>query len=140
VFLWRTCLNGGDKTSTNPDGLRTIRQRSSETPSIVDRTRRDYVNRLTGERGNLALALVDAGGPEERSGDITRVTTTLTSLRTDQVYTLCERFGDVLRVTDHLRGRALRTKEGERGKGTVRSSRGYQQRGVCRRHAWVVHR
>jgi len=63
VFLWRACLNGGDETSANPDGLRTIRQCSSETSSIVDGTRRDYVNWLASERGGLALALVDAGGP-----------------------------------------------------------------------------
>ena len=113
MFLWRTCLNRGDETSTNPDGLRTIRQRSSETPSVVDRTRGDYVHRLAGERGNLALALVNAGGPEECSRHISRVTTTLTSLCADQVYTLCERFGDVLRVTDHLRGELSEQKSGD---------------------------
>ena len=96
VFLWCRCLNSGDETSTNPDGLRTIRQRSGEAASIVDRTRRNYVNRLASERGNLALAFVDAGWPEERPGHITSVATILTSLCADQVYTLCKRFGDML--------------------------------------------
>lgn len=97
-----TGLLGSDETGTNPNGLGAVHEGSGETTAIVDTTSGDDVDLLAGKRGDLALALVNDGGDEDRGGDGTSVATTLTTLSADDVNTLCESLVDVLGGTDHV--------------------------------------
>jgi hypothetical protein len=66
-----------------------------------------YTYRLAGQWGNLVLADIDTCGDEDRSSCRTSMTTSLSTLSTDDVYTLVKGFLNMFRSSDHLASSAL---------------------------------
>ena len=102
VRLGCTSLGTRNETSTDPNTLSAPSQVGSKTPTIVNTTSTDHVDGLTSQGGFVTLAGIDTGGDEEGGGDITSVSSTFTSLGTDEVNTGFNGFGDVLGVANHL--------------------------------------
>lgn len=65
------------------------RKGSGETPSVCDTSRSNDKDRLASQRALGVLADVDASGDEDGEGSIACVSTTLATLRADDVDTLC---------------------------------------------------
>lgn len=66
----RTCLLRGHEPRADPDGLSAVHEVRCESTAVVDGAGADDVDGLAGEWGFVALDGVDAGGNEDRGGDI----------------------------------------------------------------------
>lgn len=102
VGLRGTGLISQDETGTNPDGRGTQHQGSSDSRTVVQTTGGDNLHGLAGHGALVALAQLGNRGDEQRGGDSTSVTTTLTTLSADEIRTSLQRLLHVLGVTDHV--------------------------------------
>ena len=93
---------GQDETGTNPDGRSTQHQGSSNSGAVVQTTGSDNLHGLAGHGALVALAQLGNSGDEQRGGHGTSVTTTFTTLSTDEIRTGLQRLLHVLGVTDHV--------------------------------------
>ena len=97
-----TSLVGENETSSDPDGIGTHHERSSEELTVVNTTSGNDVNGTTSERGLVALDGLNDGGDEDSGGNVTSVTTTLTTLGADDIDTDVNALLDVLDVANHV--------------------------------------
>lgn len=102
VGLGGTGLLGEDEAGTNPDGGSAHHEGGGEKGTAVDTTGSDNENLLLGEGRDGTLAGLNDGGDENSGGDVTGVTTTLTTLSADDIDTEVEALLDVLGVADHV--------------------------------------
>ena len=91
-----------NESCADPHGLSTPRKVSSERTTVVYGTCAYDIDRLAGQRGLVSLDSIDAGRDEDRGGDVTGVSSTLTSLSADEVDAGGDGFWYVLGVTNHL--------------------------------------
>lgn len=102
VSLGGAGLISQDEASTDPDSRGTEHEGGGNRVTVVKTTGSDDLHGLTSEGALLALDDLGDGGDKDGSGDITSVTTTLTTLGTDDIDTNVEALLDVLGVTDHV--------------------------------------
>ena len=102
VSLRGTGLIGQDEAGTNPDSGGAQHQRSSNRLAVVQTTGGDNLHGIAGHRALVALDQLGNGRDKDGGGDITSVSTTLTTLGADDVCASVQRLLDVLGVTDHV--------------------------------------
>lgn len=102
MSLRSTSLISQDEAGTNPDSGSTQHQSSSNGLAIVQTTSRNNLHGLTSHRALLAPTQLGNGGDKESSGNITSVSTTLTTLSTDKICASIQRLLNVLGVADHI--------------------------------------
>lgn len=102
VGLGGAGLLGEDEAGTNPDGGSAHHEGRGEKGTVVDTTGSDNEDLLLGEGRDGTLAGVNDGGDEDGGGNVTGVTTTLTTLGADDVDTEVEALLNVLGVADHV--------------------------------------
>lgn len=102
VSLGGTSLVSQDEASTNPHGRSAKHQGSSHRVAIVQATGSNHLHGQTSQGTLLALAQLGHGRNEDRSGNIASVTTTFTTLSTNDIRAGIEGLLDVLGVTDHV--------------------------------------
>lgn len=97
-----TGLVGENETGSDPDGIGTHHERGSEELTVVNTTGGNDVDGTTSEGRLVALDGLNDGGDEDSGGDVTSVTTTLTTLGADDVDTDVNALLDVLDVANHV--------------------------------------
>ena len=102
VSLRSTGLISQDETGTDPDGRSTQHQGSRDGGAVVQTTSGNNLHGLAGHGALVALAQLGNSGDEQRGGHGTSVTTTFTTLSTDEIRTGLQRLLHVLGVTDHV--------------------------------------
>lgn len=102
VGLGGTGLLAENEAGTNPDGGSAHHEGRGEKRTAVDTTGSDDENLLLGEGRDGTLASLDDGRDEDGGGNVTGVTTTLTTLCADNVNTEVEALLNVLGVADHV--------------------------------------
>lgn len=102
MSLGGTGLVGKDEAGTDPNGRGAQHESCSDRLSIEQTTGSNNLDGLTGQRALVALDQLGDGRNENSSGNITSVTTTLSTLGADNVGTDIEALLDVLGVTDHV--------------------------------------
>lgn len=102
VGLGGTGLVSEDESGTDPDGAGAHHQSSSNGLSVVDSTCGNDLDGLASHGAGLTLAELDDGGDQNSCGNITSVSTTLTSLSADDINAELKALLDVLGVSDHV--------------------------------------
>lgn len=97
-----TSLVRQDEAGTDPDSGGTEHKSSSNGATVEQTTGSDDLHGLAGQRALLALDQLGNSGDEDGSGDITSVTTALTTLGADDINANIKGLLDVLGVTDHV--------------------------------------
>jgi hypothetical protein len=91
-----------DETGTDPDSGGAEHKGSSNRVTVEKTTSGDDLHGLAGQRALLALDQLGNGGDEDGGGDITGVTTSLTTLGADDINANIQGLLDVLGVADHV--------------------------------------
>jgi hypothetical protein len=102
VSFGGTGLLSKNEASSNPNARSTKVEHGSDGLATEDATSGDDLHLLAGERRLVALDHLDRGGDEDRCRCIASVSTTLATLRADDVDTEVEALLDVLGMTDHV--------------------------------------
>ncbi len=102
---------GGNKTGTYPNTVCSVADGSGETTAVVYTTCGDDKNRLAGEGGLVTAANVDNAGSEDGEGNVSGVSTSLTTLEDDHIDTSLDDLGSVLGVADDTGNDNLGTME-----------------------------
>jgi hypothetical protein len=102
VSFWSTSFLGENEAGTNPDTAGTKHKSGSKTLTVEDTTSSNNLNWLAGQWASLTLAKLDNGWDQDGSWDITGVTTSFTTLSTDDINTEVETLLDVLWVSNHV--------------------------------------
>ena len=102
VSLRSTGLISQDEAGTDPDGGSAQHQSGSNGLTVEQTTSRNDLHRQAGQGALLALAQLGNGRNEDSGGDITSVSTTLTTLGADDICASVQRLLNVLGVTDHV--------------------------------------
>ena len=102
VSFGGTGLLSKDEASSNPNSRSTKVEHGSDGLATEDATSGDDLHLLAGERRFVALDHLNRGGDEDRCRCVASVSTTLATLRADDVNTEVETLLDVLGVTDHV--------------------------------------
>lgn len=100
-----------DEAGTNPHSRGAKHQGSGNRVAVVQTTGSNDLHGLAGQRALAALNQLGHGGNEDGSGDITGVTTALTTLGADDVNADVESLLDVLGVADHVHAEDTSTVE-----------------------------
>jgi hypothetical protein len=111
VSLGGTGLVRQDEASTDPDSRGAEHESSSNRVTVEQTTGSDDLHGLACQRALLALDQLGNSGDEDGGWDIASVTTTLTTLSTDDIDADVQALGDVLGVTDHVHAQDTGTVE-----------------------------
>lgn len=102
----RLALLRNNEPCAYPHSTRTHHQRSCNTSPIIDTSCCYKRNRLTSHRGFVLLAHIRTRWDKHTSRDITRMSTSLSSLCNDDISTCLTRFVHVLGVSNHIATKA----------------------------------
>lgn len=102
MSLGGTGLLRQDEAGTDPDSRGAEHQSGSNGVTVVQTTSSNDLDVLTGQGALLALNQLGNSGDEDSGRNITSVTTTLTTLSTNDIHTDIQGLGDVLGVPDHV--------------------------------------
>lgn len=102
VGLWSTGFIGQDESSSDPHSRSTKHESCSHRLAVEETSGSNDLNGLIVHWALLALNHLDNCGDEDGCGDISGVTTSLSSLGANDIHTGVKTFLDVLRVTDHV--------------------------------------
>lgn len=102
MSLRRTSLICQDEAGTDPNGRSTKHKSCGNSLAIIDTTSSDNLDRCAGHWAGLTLAELDNSGDQNSCGNIASVSTSLSTLCTNDINTEIEAFFDVLGVADHV--------------------------------------
>lgn len=102
VSLGGTGLISEDEASSDPDTAGAHHESRGEELTVVNTTGGNDLDGASGDGGLVALASLDNGRNQDSGGNVTSVTTTLTTLGADDVDAEGKALLDVLDVADHV--------------------------------------
>lgn len=102
VGLWSTGFIGENEPGSNPHGGGTKHKSRGHRLAVEKTSSSNDLDGLSGHWALLALDHLHNGGDKDSCGDISGVTTTLTSLGANDICTGIKAFLNMLRVADHV--------------------------------------
>jgi hypothetical protein len=102
VSLWRTSLISQDEAGTDPDGAGAQHKSCSNRLSIEDTTSSNNLHWLASHWAGLAFNEIYNSRDQNSCGNIASMSTSLTTLSTDNVHAEIEALLNMLGVSDHI--------------------------------------
>ena len=102
VGLWCTSLISQDEAGTNPHGRSTEHESRSNSLAVIDATSSNDLYRSARHWASLALDEIDNGGNQNSCGNIAGMSSSLTTLCTDDIDAEIEALLNVLGVSNHV--------------------------------------